>query len=786
MATPRGWNKKSILLALHVCVAAITSVLLWVYPPTGGPSAWIVVPWLLYLVATGTVGLLPEYWFAHRRFDLAFVAVEAMLLGPILAAYFRAETWMFYPLLLLAVLLAALARRLVWALGMGTAVAAVHAFFALEQLATDPGVLILQTVLVVTITGVVGYLTEELAEEEATTTMLDNALEISTLLAGALEAERVHERLTELIARLFRAGRVAVILTEPDSDTARVAAAVDKGEQITDLAIDLERYPEIQSALERHAPVIITRPDQHAGMEKVRGELPGRARHSSILVSPIMQNEEPRGVIFVRLEGARRGFTDHEIKFCRLMADTAGQALDRAERYAEVAEAARRDSLTGLYNVRVFHRRLADEVERAGRTDGELSLVMIDVDYLKHVNDTYGHLAGDQVIQRMAVVLMREVRSIDTVARYGGEEFAMLLPDTDGDRGLVVAERIRARIENTGYDGVPEPVTVSIGIATLPDDATTPTELIHKADQALYVSKNGGRNRATRYGEREFRIEAGSRARADEEAVSIAVGDQPLIDDLRETLESLETGRGGGRHVDVVTSLTSVMRAKDPAFFEQLRSVSTVAELFLTNLPVAERQRWAIHVACLLRDIGKLVISDDLLQKKGFLTREEYRLVRQHPEIGARIIEPLQGFEAVIPYVRYHHERWDGKGYPDQLTGEEIPYGARVVGIIDSFQAMVRRRPYADRARGLRYACEEIRRNAGTQFDPGLSERFLHVVDENRDIIATLVSEREGREPPQGERTDESAIAGSGEEETPPYPGPSGGRIADRAGSASD
>jgi response regulator RpfG family c-di-GMP phosphodiesterase len=185
------------------------------------------------------------------------------------------------------------------------------------------------------------------------------------------------------------------------------------------------------------------------------------------------------------------------------------------------------------------------------------------------------------------------------------------------------------------------------------------------------------------------------------------------------------------------------MRAKDPRAIEALRDISTITELFLAHLPLPERARWTIHVACLLRDIGKLSIADEVLQKNDYLTREEYEIVRRHPIVGARIVEPLKGLDEAVPFILHHHERWDGKGYPDGLSGEAIPVGARVVGLVDAFYAMIRGRPYADRARGLRYACEEIRRNAGTQFDPELARRFLDVVDANRDIIATLVEDAE-------------------------------------------
>lgn len=775
MPLRKSWNKKSILVALHACAVAIVTVLLWVYPPAEGLGPLVLIPWGLLAVSTLALYRIPEAWYAHRRFDPVFMGGEALLLGTILSFYFRGESWLFYPLLLATVLLAALARRLVWAVGMGLAVAIVHLLLPIGEAGLDVGVLILQTALILTTAGVIGYLTEELSREEATTTLLDNALEVSTLLAGALDTEDVYHRLTELVARLFRAGRVAVILTEPGSDTATITSAVDRGEHVSDLAIDLDRYPEVQTALDRRAPVVISRPDEHPDMAGVRSELPGEARRSSILVVPILADDQPRGVLFVRLERAGHTFTDHEIKFVRIMADAAGQALLRADRFAEIAEAARRDSLTGLYNMRIFHRRLSDEIDRSDRTEARVSLLMIDIDYLKDVNDTYGHLAGDRVIREISQTLLDKVRSIDTVARYGGEEFALLLPETGGERAVVVAERLRMAIEGLRHDGVTESVTVSIGMATYPDDANTPTDLIHKADLALYASKNRGRNQTTRFGLLDQEEDLTARRVPDD---SGEFADANLVSSLRSALNEVRSGRGaaGGRH-DIVASLAAIMEARDAQAFEQLKNVGAVAELLLAHLPLTERQRWSIQVGCMLRDVGKLAISDRLLYKKDFLTREEYRLVRRHPVVSARIVAPVQGFESIVPYVRHHHERWDGKGYPDGLKGEEIPYGARVVGLIDAFQAMVNRRPYASRARGLRYACDEIRRNAGTQFDPDLAEQFLHLVDRNLELVSTLVGE--GTENGHGETPPPASDGPDTEAAGPDAPAQAARRVAD-------
>jgi diguanylate cyclase (GGDEF)-like protein len=742
MGTRKSWSKKRTLVALRICATAATGALLWLYIPTEEVSGWLIAAWVAYLATTLVYGILPAAWFARRGFDLVFVLVELVLLGTLFLVFPLPGSWIFYAFFLLAVLLSALARKLVWAIALGAAVAAAHLLSQADQLMAEPGVLILQVALLLTTTGIVGFLTEGLDREEQTSALLDNALEVSTLLAGTLEAEAVYDRLTEFVARVVRAERVSVILTDRERQSARVVSTVDRGESRHDLTIDLADYPEIKSALDSREPVVVTRPGTNPSMSDVRATLPPRVLESSILVVPIIESESARGVLFVRMEDTNRDFTEQEVKLCGVLAAVAGQALVRADEYAEVAEAARRDPLTGLFNVRAFHRALADEIERSERTGSSFSLLMIDIDYLKRVNDRFGHLAGDRVLQQVAEVLADQVRSIDTVARYGGEEFGVLLPETGNERALVVAERLRTRVAGTGHEELLDPVTISIGIASCPDDAVTPSDLLHKADVALYASKFKGRNQTTRFG---APAEAAGLEVPElvEPAVDRPLPDESAVREVREALSGLGENRNLMRHIDVIATLTNVMRAKDPRAIEALRDISTITELFLAHLPLPERARWTIHVACLLRDIGKLSIADEVLQKNDYLTREEYEIVRRHPIVGARIVEPLKGLDEAVPFILHHHERWDGKGYPDGLSGEAIPVGARVVGLVDAFYAMIRGRPYADRARGLRYACEEIRRNAGTQFDPELSRRFLDVVDANRDIIATLVEDAE-------------------------------------------
>ena len=160
------------------------------------------------------------------------------------------------------------------------------------------------------------------------------------------------------------------------------------------------------------------------------------------------------------------------------------------------------DGLTGLFNYREFHRRLAEEAQRSWRYDRPFSLLILDIDGFKGVNDTYGHLAGDEALRGIAVLIRREVRPVDEVARYGGEEFAILLPETPAPGAFAMAERIRDIVATqpiTIAPGRTVGLTVSIGVATYPHDADSEEKLIGAADQALYAAKNAGRNRVCQW-----------------------------------------------------------------------------------------------------------------------------------------------------------------------------------------------------------------------------------------------------------------------------------------------
>ncbi|HUP18349.1 MAG TPA: diguanylate cyclase [Gemmatimonadota bacterium] len=741
------------MVGLRLVTLAAAGVLLW---HTGERLVYreaALSLWALYGLTGLVLIALPERHFYHRRFDSTLVAFDSLLLGSFFA-FANGGSWIFLPLFLLVILLSALTQRLVLALMMGCAVATVYAFLALEGSISTianllPNELILQVLIMVTTAGVIGYLTEEMTKREVSTDLLESALQITSLVSGALDSQSTYEQLMDVLHRLFRPGRVAVIHIPPGSDVGVVTAAIDNGQRVEGLEIQLNRYPEIRAALASGEPVVIGRTANYPGLLPVHNP---RLRGASILVAPILVDAEPRGVLFVRVEDYRTGFTPLQITFCRLMANAAAQAMMRDDRFESQAD---QDVLTGLPTLRSFHRRLDEQVAHARNHGDFCALIVIDVDHLGRINYTHGHRFGDEVIAHVASCLQEEIRDYDIAARSGGEEFAVVLPGADEEQALAVAERIHERIRERGALRFHQAITVSIGLATVPQDATSSRELQQSADRALYLSKYRGRDQTTNYGSLPREMgEEGVERELMRAFTSVEIerhfdSEDSRINAIRQQLMSADaTEDAKGQQLDgVVRSLTLAVAAKDRTTAHHLQEAAGLAQLFLSRLDLDEEERRMIQIACMLHDVGKLGISEMILGKPDLLTGDEYEIVRRHPMIGAKILEPVGRFRSIVPFVRHHHERWDGAGYPDGLAAEEIPFGARVVGLIDAFHAMVSERPYK-RAEEISYAIGEIERNAGTQFDPILAAEFLSMLGENEVEIRELLGEATAADPP--------------------------------------
>jgi diguanylate cyclase (GGDEF)-like protein len=373
--------------------------------------------------------------------------------------------------------------------------------------------------------------------------------------------------------------------------------------------------------------------------------------------------------------------------------DLLATAITSIEDRAKLAAQASTDPLTGLANHRTLQERLAAEVSRAVRHAEPLSVAVIDVDHFKQANDFGGHEAGDRMLARVARCLSRLARTEDTLGRAGGDEFAWILPETTKEQALVAVERARRMI--AAATGDPYRLTVSAGVCdtTITED---PSELMHFADGALYWSKAHGRNQCWIY-------------------------DPGIIDELsaQERAERLERSQA----LLGLRALAKAIDAKDPATREHSGRVSALVGKLAKAAGWAPERAMLLSEAALVHDVGKIGVPDRVLRKTRPLTTAERQQISEHAELSARIVEGVLAPEQV-EWIRTHHERPDGEGYPDGLTSEEIPEGGALLAVADAWDVMTVSRPYS-LPKSVEQALAECVSLIGRQFTEGAVNALL-------------------------------------------------------------
>jgi len=360
------------------------------------------------------------------------------------------------------------------------------------------------------------------------------------------------------------------------------------------------------------------------------------------------------------------------------------------DREAKLQDIASRDDLTQLQNRRFFYERLQEEMEKAERSRKQVSIAMIDVDDLKAINDDFGHQVGDVVLHQLARTLNRTVGPDHVTARLGGDEFAVIMPNADRREADQLAWRLwdelsAAPVWENEHASIY--VSVSIGIGGYPWGGSDLEDVIHWADAKLYANKleRKGFNRAPS-----------------------ATGDNRLSS-------------------AVVQVLTTALDIRDKMTHRHAQRVARMAAAVAEEMGLDEQRVLEIEYAAALHDIGKIGVTDSILRKAGSLDEAEWKEIRRHSELGYEILKGIDFLRGAAEIVWAHHERYDGKGYPRGLAGEEIPLGARVFGVVDAYDAMTSRRPYRQ-AMSREQAAIEIARNSGTQCDPQVVEAFLVMI----------------------------------------------------------
>lgn len=369
------------------------------------------------------------------------------------------------------------------------------------------------------------------------------------------------------------------------------------------------------------------------------------------------------------------------------------------------ARDARTDNLTELGNHRAYQASLREMIEESDRTGEPFSLALLDVDDFKHVNDTYGHPAGDDLLVQLAELLGTLEHA--EAFRFGGDEFAILfaLDEMSSYRGIEQLQRRLARAQTPGG-----PVTISVGIASYPAHARSAEELQRTADGALYWSKRHGKNRSCLYSPSIVRVYSP---------------------------EELERATEREARLRAAKNLVRFVDARDPSTASHSEIVSTLAEGIGIELGLDPETIERLRLAGLLHDLGKIGLPDAILRAPRKLTDEEYAIVKRHPEFGHALLDGL-GVEPVDEWVLHHHEHFDGSGYPHGLAADEIPLGARIILVADAFEAITADRPYR-RAQSPEKALAELHASAGSQFDPEVVAALArHLGASSHESVAAL------------------------------------------------
>jgi diguanylate cyclase (GGDEF)-like protein len=537
------------------------------------------------------------------------------------------------------------------------------------------------------------YARERLREKDQETTLLNR---LTSIITSSVSIQMIFEGFAQELKKVADIDWATIAL--PDGDelsfmvlSSTIGSAWQPGERIplegtaTELACR-EKQPIYEPDLKRHHRFWTWESYARLGIR-------------SVLYVPLSVTDRTIGTLILASREPN-AYNRSQTKLLERVALQIAAPIENAQLYARLEQRSRIDELTGLFNRRHFEERLKEELSRHSRYGDVFSVFMMDLDNFKAYNDVYGHPAGDVLLGRIGRIIKDSVRNVDHAFRYGGDEFVVILPKTARDAAYVVAERARRQIaEDMAKRAIA--VTCSIGLASYPADGMLSGELVDVADVALYHAKRTGGNRVF--------LSSKILVKPPDEGVISGIGNKP-------------------GSLSEVYDIASAVEAKDAYTYGHSRRVNTYAVALAEKIGLSPDEVSALTAAALLHDIGKVGIPDKVLSKKGKLNKDDWEAIKAHPKLGANIIGNVPKLAPAVNSILYHHERWDGSGYPEGLKGEEIPLEARILAIADSFEAMTSARPYRP-ALSLEEVVTELRQGAGFQFDPGLVDMFIDIVE---------------------------------------------------------
>jgi diguanylate cyclase (GGDEF)-like protein len=542
-------------------------------------------------------------------------------------------------------------------------------------------------IIVALVTGLLG---EELARERrlavSRAAQAEALQHMSSALAYSLDVNDLFEVVLQQAVKITNADSGGLILV--GSGRLQLAAYHGRGGR-SDKAALAKGDPLVDRVIRTREPIHI-RSDRDPDHE-----LLGMTPPLSAMLVPITVGE--RTVAVLRLTAFHReaAFSDQQFFMVNALAGSASGPLANALRYERKTREAITDGLTRLLNHREFRHRVDLEYSRYRRRGTAFGVMLIDIDHFKAVNDSMGHAHGDEVLKAAADLVMGAVREHDIVCRYGGDEIAVLLPDTEPEQARSAAERLVAACHRAAIQATPsQAVTFSIGVASCPTDGLTVDEVLMAADQALYFAKRAGRDGSAAAGEMTRRYEADAGL---------------LLKDLADHGPQL------------VVAIARVLDLADPAGPGHVSRIAVVAELIVRKLMRPEGELELVRSAALLHEAGRL--GDQV---------GELRWEHEHPMLTEQVLRGGRFLPELAGILRHHHERWDGRGHPDGLAGEEIPLPARVLAVAEAYEAMV--------SRGLSAleALDRLAEESGKSLDPRALEVLAGLIGEGDRLGSVL------------------------------------------------
>jgi len=466
---------------------------------------------------------------------------------------------------------------------------------------------------------------------------------------------------------------------------------------------------------------------QNAGPGQLAGVLP---ESRAVLCLPISYGESLLGVLNVESRD-ENAFAPQDVLILNTLADLLATALHNSFVFQKLQQQSITDGLTGIKTRRFFWEALSSEWKRASRSGRPFSVVLVDLDKFKEVNDSLGHLEGDLVLARVGRLLEQKCRQSNVVARYGGDEFIILMPETGIEQAQVLAERLRLWLAT---DPMLEEhhITGSFGVASFPVHGFAVEDLIRVADAGMYVSKHAGGNQVST-----------SDAFSDGSAVQ-----KQLVSGYIEGF--LQREHNGPEHLEELIITLRKLCARDDdkeqrSMKDAIDALSRAAELrehhagghgeqcghyagvIARGLNLPPKEVDDVIFAGRVHDVGKLFVPERILNKAGSLTEAEFSMIKKHPEIGAEVLRALPDIEGVAQAVEAHHEAFDGCGYPLGLKGEDIPLYGRILAVADAYVNLTSDRSFTPAKTGEQ-AIVELGKMSGTRFDGMIVRLFSRLL----------------------------------------------------------